>query len=460
MDFPLVAQQGSGYSTPLNAQRTVNLYPVLDPAGKRKVALYGTPGCAEWLDTENGPVRGSLTLNGVGYVVAGQKAFKITHSPAAATEIGTLNTDRGPVTIVTNGLQVLIADGEGSCDYLDGYGIIKPGGSFYVYDIDAETFAEAVYPPINSREAFYITSLADFTTVDALDFASAESSPDDLIRVFCDHGELMLFGSTSIEPWQNTGAQDFPFARLGSTRIERGLAGRHAVAKCDNSIFMLGDDLIPYRLDGYQPVRIGTEQVEFSIGRMTRTDDAEAFSYDQEGHKYFVLRFPTAGVTWLFDVATQLWHERSSRGVAWRATCHLVLGKAHLIGDAFSGKLLQMRTDLYAEDGEDLIALHVLPSAWSDMRKLNHNRFELDIEAGVGLESGLDPQIVLDWSDDGGRTWSNSLQRSAGKIGQYRRRAIWTRLGSSHVRNYRIRMSDPVKRVFTGASLEAPVMGY
>lgn len=450
MEIPLFTQSGEGYSTPLNAQRTVNLYPVI---ANGRGALYGVPGCVTWVTCGAGPVRGALSHKGVGYVVSGSGFYTVTEA-GTATLRGSLDTASGPVTLATNGLQVIVADDEATADYMDGYGILKPGGQFWVYDIAAATFEELELPDYPGGQSFYITSLVDFTTVDALDFASAEAAPDDLIRAFADHGDLILFGAESIEPWQNTGAADFPFERLGSTRIERGLAARYAVAKCDNSVFFLGDDLIPYRLNGYDPVRIGSEQVEYSIGRMSRTDDAIAFTYDQEGHKFFVLKFPTAGVTWVYDVATNMWHERSSNFGAWRANCYMKLGQRHLIGDESSGKLLELRTNLYDEDGDEIHAMHILPPVFNDMARVSHHRFELILETGVGLENGDDPQLVLDWSDNAGRTYGNQLQRSAGKVGEYDRRAIWLRLGSTICRHYRIQMTDPVKRVFIGASVD------
>lgn len=453
MELPFFSATSRGYSTPLNAQRTVNLYPVNING---RPAMFGTPGCVTWATCGDGPVRGMLVSKGVGYVVSGSGFYTVTDT-GTVTLRGSLESASGPVTLASNGLQVVVADGESTCDYMDGYGIFVPGGQFWVYDIAATTFAEAPLPDDPGGQAFYITSLVDFTEVDALDFASAESAPDDLVRAFADHGDLFLFGTSSIEPWTNTGAADFPFERQGSTRVERGLAAAHSVAKCDNSVFFLADDLIVYRLDGYSPVRVSNEGVEFSIGRMDRVDDAIAFTYDQEGHKFYALTFPTANVTWVFDVATQLWHERcsqSSTDKAWRARSYMKLGNRHLIGDATSGKLLELRTDLYDEDGDELVAQHVMPPAWDAMRMLEHAQFELIMEVGVGLEDGSDPQAVLEWSDDAGRTYGSQMQRSVGKVGQYAGRVQWNRLGSSIVRHYRITMTDPVKRVWIGAAVE------
>lgn len=451
MDIPLIGPQGRGYSAALNAQRTVNLYPVVDPAGKHAPALFGTPGCVSWVTVGAGPIRGALEFDGVGYVVSGG-AFYTVSSAGTATSRGELETLVGAVSMVTNGLQVLIADGECSVAYLDNYGIVKPGnGNFYVYDIASATFAPMSPPDVPSGQSFYVTDLGDFTSVDALAFASAESAPDDLVRVFADHGELWLFGSNSAEVWRDD-AGDFPFVRVA--QAERGIAARHSVAKFDNSVLWLGDDRVPYRADGYQPVRASQNQahVEYSIGRMAVVDDAIAFTYDQDGGKFYALKFPTEGVTWVLDAASGLWHERSSNGGAWRANAYMRLGARHLIGDEGSGKLLEIRTDLYDEDGDDLIAQHILPVIASDRDPIAHDRFELDVETGVGLEDGTEGSVLLDWSDDAGGSWSNRLARSMGAIGKRRQRLVWNRLGYALARNYRLTISAPVKRVIIAAS--------
>ncbi len=73
---------------------------------------------------------------------------------------------------------------------------------------------------------------------------------------------------------------------------------------------------------------------------------------------------------------------------------------------------------------------------------------QIDVEAGVGLSTGQgsDPQIILQWSDDGGHTWSNEHLLSAGKQGEYGKRAMLKQpLGRSRDRVFKVAMSDPVK---------------
>ncbi len=71
---------------------------------------------------------------------------------------------------------------------------------------------------------------------------------------------------------------------------------------------------------------------------------------------------------------------------------------------------------------------------------------QLDMEVGLGLATGQgsDPQVMMRWSDDGGKTWSNEYMRSAGKQGEYKKRIIWRRLGRGRDRIFEFVVSDPI----------------
>jgi hypothetical protein len=406
-----------------------------------------------------GRVRGCLELNDIGYLVAGNGFYSID-ALGNYKQCGLIDSGTTPVNVETNGFQVAVCD----------------GSSLWIFDITTEVFAQITDPDFPGAQSFavldgyglfnkpgtgqfYITALLDFTNVDALDFATAESSPDDLLRVFSNGGTAWMFGKRTIEPWQNSGDQLFPFSRVGNVRIQRGLAGVNAVSECDGVPMFLGDNRIFYRLDGYSVNPISNEGVEFNVSRMSVVDDCIAMSYTQEGHLFCVFKFPTEKVSWVFDVGTGLWHERVTGGNSWRANCMMKLGNRQLIGDDSTPRLLEIRTDIYADDGQELVSTHVLPTIWEDNNKIRHASLEVDMESGIGSLLGSDPSMVLDWSEDGGRTYGNFLTRQFGKVGQYLYRAIWTRLGSSQERIYRLRISDPVKRVITGVSLNGTDKG-
>lgn len=85
-----------------------------------------------------------------------------------------------------------------------------------------------------------------------------------------------------------------------------------------------------------------------------------------------------------------------------------------------------------------------------------YSSFTLDYEAGVGLTigQGSDPELLLRWSDDGGHIWSDYHSIKVGKIGAYKHRAIWRRLGRSRSRIFEVVCSDPIKLVLIDGFLE------
>jgi hypothetical protein len=426
---------------------------------KSPVALFSAPGLASFASVGSGPIRGMHVMDGVLYVASGGEIYRVS-SAGTATLIGPIPADPGPVYMVDNGVQIFLVTnpngyivtsttitaitdydfpGAASCAYLDGYGIFND--------------------PDTGR--FYITGLNDFSAVDALDFATAESSPDDILRVFVDHRELWLFGSDSIEIWVNTGNADFPFERQPGTILERGTASGASVAKMDSSVFWLGSDKIIYRAQGYQPVRISTHPIEQAIAGYSTISDAEAFCYTLDGHAYYVLTFPTEGATWVYDASTQQWHERDSRASdvslgRWRAQSYAYCYGKHLVGDFTTGTVWEMSPFVYAEGDEDLVRMVQFPPLYAEGKRAFMSSLEVDMEVGVGLSSGQGsaPQIMLQWSDDGGNTWSNEHWRDIGGIGNYRTRVTWERLGSFRQRTIRLSVSDPVRCVIYSAQAE------
>ena len=141
-------------------------------------------------------------------------------------------------------------------------------------------------------QIIWVTSLLDGTSIDPLEFASAEGSPDGLVSLIVDHREVWLFGTNSVEVWYDAGLTDFPLTRIQGAYNEIGCAAAYSVAKLDNGLFWLGSDArgrgIVYRANGYTGQRISTHAVEFAIQSYNDISDAIAYTYQQEGHAFAV----------------------------------------------------------------------------------------------------------------------------------------------------------------------------
>lgn len=455
-------------SRPLLASRLVNLYPESVPpqarapavsGGKGKLVLYGTPGLKSFATAGTDTIRCMRPFGDYLYALSGLSLFRIDSSGNATICGGASLSNSGVAMMSDNGEQLALlcdgltytisgltitqvtdaqypAEGASSMDYIDGY---------------------TVWSRANGGQ-FFISGLYDTTAIDALDFATAESSPDTLLRVLVDHRQILLFGSRSIEPWVNVGASPFPFQRVAGAVLEKGTAAALSPAKIDNTVYWLGDDRMIYRLEGYRPVRVSTHAIEEAI-RVGTVSDAYAFTYAQGGHSFYVLTFPTLARTFVFDAATGLWHERQSGtglvNAVWNPRC-VAAAWGKIYAGSISGAVAELDLDTYADLGAALRWVVHTDPFYAEGRRAILTEAEIECELGVGLASGQgsDPQIMLRWSDDGGATWSNQRSEGIGATGVRRNRCSFHRLGVFRQRMLEFSGSDPVKRAIYGMRYE------
>lgn len=456
-------------SVNVDCQRCVNMYPEKHEVGGAKegevMCLIGTPGKLLKLTLAAGVVRGIYTAsNGRVFAVGANKLYEIS-STFVATELGTLNTTSGSVSMSDNGLHLVIVDGPNGYKFEFGTNIfanvIDPnfmGANFVTFQDGYFIFNKP------STGQFYISGLND-TTIDPLDFASSEGSPDPLVSIISVNRNIWALNEKTTEIFFNSGNADFPFQRVEGGFVNIGIAARFSVASDGENIFWLGQNTsgkgIVYMAQGYNPQRISTHAIEFAIQGYSDFSDATAFCYQMDGHRFYILNFPTANRTWCFDLSTGLWHERAYTNMGLlgrdRANYHTFGHGIHLIGDYENGKIYELSYDYNLDDGQYITRKRVAPHISSDGERVFHSEIKLDMETGVGLDGiqqGTDPQIMLKFSDDGGHSWSNEKWTTAGKIGRHKYRAEWRRLGSSRDRVYDITITDPVKVVLIGAELE------
>ena len=470
MKTPILGQ--SYVTRSLNAAdaRMVNLFPEIAIEGKEAAWLQRAPGLRLLATLGVGPIRGLWTFDGVGYVVSGNALYSIDDT-FTATLRGSI-TGTGPVSMSDNGTQLFIA-----CN-----------GPSYIYNASTHVLAQITDPDFpgagtvgyidgyfvfnepNSQK-IWVTDLLDGTAVDPLDFASAEGSPDGVVGLIVDHREVWVFGTNSVEVWYDSGATDFPLQRIQGAFNEIGCAATYSLAKLDNGVFWLGADArgrgIVYRANGYTGQRISTHAVEWHIQSYGNIDDAIAYTYQQDGHAFYVLTFPSAQKTWVYDVAADAWHERASGNenqYRHRSNCQMAFNSEIVVGDYANGNLYAFDLNVFADNGAAQKwerSWRALPPGQNNLKRSAHHSLQLDCQSGVGLNGsstvqGSDPQVMLRWSDDGGHTWSNEHWLSMGKIGESGYRTIWRRLGMTlkiRDRVYEVSGTDPVKIAVMGAEL-------
>lgn len=469
MQTPIIGSSYVARSVNAADNRLVNLFPeIVADGGKQPAFLQRAPGLRQLVQLPTGPVRGLWTFGDYAYAVSGNRFYKLD-SNWNYVDKGSVS-GVGPVNMVDNGTQLFIA----------------AGANGYIYNAGTDVFAQITDPDFagavgvgfldgyfvfsqpNSQK-FWVTALYDGTSVDPLDFASAEGSPDNLVTLIVDHREVWLFGTNSVEVWYNAGLPDFPLARIQGAFNEIGCQAAYSVAKLDNCLFWLGKDArgngIVYRSKGYTGERVSTHAVEWQIQQYTTLEDAVAYTYQQDGHAFYVLNFPTANTTWVYDVATGVWHERggweNNQFTRHRGQCQMNFANENVIGDYVAGILYAYDMTVYTEADtiqKWLRSWRALPTGQNNLKRTTQHSLQLDCESGVGIADGQgsDPQVMLRWSDDGGHTWSNEHWKSMGKMGAYNKRVIWRRLGMTlklRDRVYEISGTDPVKIAIMGAEL-------
>lgn len=450
-----------------NAQRCVNLYLEPDPTGRSPYVLYGTPGLRTLVTVGDGPIRAQVNAKENLLVVSGNGLYRI-QPDLTVTQLLTLVTSEGFVSIAEAGEQALIVDGTA------GYGVdLATWTAQQIADADFPTEPKTCcaidgYFITHSEgtQQFFVSEPFNVFSWNALQFASKEGSNDPILAVTADYRELYLIGSQTTEIWATVSSAEFPFERIQGAFIEHGAVAFASIGRMDSGVFFLGRDDVGQgrvlRMQGFQPQVISTPALQAELQTYATLEDAIGYCYQQGGHSFYVLSFPTARKTWCFDSLTETWHERMYRNPALgrnehhRSTCHALFNGLNVVGDRLSGKLFVLDPETIDDDGDPLISIRSSPHVYGGGKVGFCGTFELLMESGVGTASGQGsaPTATLRISRNGGRTFGVARQRTLGRAGEYEARARWNRNGRGRDFVFEVSISDPVKRVITGATVE------
>lgn len=503
---PWIGQSATYRDSKISDLKMMNCFAevVESKQGKTVLAARSTPGLRPFTTVPQGAygLRGLYTsFNGGCFAVRGDAFVQLFGPPPAPVVLrGTLQSTDGPVQMADNGSSILLVD--------ERHG--------YTYEMATGVFAQiqdAIFPGasrVDYLDGYFVFRVPESvrfgwsnllsTEWDSLNFASAEGSPDPLISLLVQHRELWLFGTHTTEVWSSSGIGETPFVRNQSVFLEVGCAASHSPARVGDTHCWLsatreghGQVLMA---TGYAHRRISTHSVEQALQGYAVLHDALAWGEQLEGHALYCLTFPHASATWVYDLTTDLWHERGQLDPAsggWArhpANCSTFALGQHLVGDVASGRIWALDPHTYDNDGAPLV-LEVSPPPLFDaegLRRIAQSRLELDAEVG-GLGGGpatasagmasllapwmggagghagtavpapdVHPHVGLFLSNDGGQTWGTEIARTLGALGKTRHHVEWHRLGAAHDRRCRIRISDPVKRVLLGLVTDVEVL--
>jgi hypothetical protein len=323
-------------------------------------------------------------------------------------------------------------------------------------------------------------------------FAAKAGYPDLLQTLIVNRHEILLLGSLKSEIWYDAGSPTFPFTPLPGAYIEHGIAAKYSLSSSDISVFWLGKDLqgqgVVFRQKGYWTTRISNHALEFAIRQMTDKGltiaDAIGYVYQQDGHVFYCLHFPSGDQTWVFDDSIQdpmmAWHQEAwtdPNGVLrrHRGNCFASLYGKQVVGDWENGTLYSLDLNTYTDNVLGVVypisCIRTFPHithgktrggqlAPANGGRLQFTRFWADLECGnspVDVD-GRPALVSLRWSDDRGKTFGQAVLQSAGSIGEYMTQPQWPGLGIARHRVYEISHSIAGAAALNGGWYDAQIL--
>jgi hypothetical protein len=465
MQIPLFGLGQKGKSATATAQRHLGLYAeIVADQDKSRIVFYGTPGLTLDYSFGDTPVRGSIAAGDFKYEVH-RGTFWEVNNAGIKTNRGSIATTSGRVQMSYNGTQIVLVDDVNAyCYTIATTAFATVASGLFANPIDV-TYQDQYFIYAFENGRFQISAPNDGTTVDALDFATAESNPDGLVRGIADHGEIVLLGNQTTEFWGNSGGQDFPYTNQRGSALEFGLAAAYSLVKYNDSLAGLFKSTMGQvqvmMMRGHALTPISTPEIDSIINGYATVSDATAFSYMEGGHPMYQINFPTAGTSWLFDSQSGLWSPLESGLSGGRSRAEIrtdYLNKVR-VTDYENGNVYTLDPDVYTDNGTPIPREIITRHFFQDGKRIAVKSLQIDFEMGQGLITGQgsDPQAMLQFSKDGGHTWSNEIWVSLGAIGAYTARAKWTRVCEGRDLVFKIRISDPIEVVITNAYMDMEV---
>jgi hypothetical protein len=430
---------------------------------------YPTPGLTTLVVSPNAaPVRGLYySSNGKLYAVVGNKVYYI-NSSWNMTLLGTMATSgTTPVGMQDNSTTLVIVDGT-----TNGY-LVDLTTNAFSQILDPNFYGATNVAYLDSFLIFnrpgtkqFYTTLSNNTIFDGLYYAQKTAAPDRLATLIVKRREIWLIGEKTTEVWHNVGGSAFPFASLPGTFVEHGTCAPYSVAKDGATVMWLTKNdrgqAVVMRTIGYDPQKVSTFALEAEWSTYSRVDDAIAYTYQSGGHVFYVLTFPTADKTWVYDAVENLWHQRAwmdSNGNLHRhrSNCHAFAYGRHVVGDFENGRIYEMSDQVYTDDGSPIRRIRSFPHLGSDAKRVIYNQFIADMEVGTANINLASPVVALRWSDTRGQSWGTPVEQTVGATGEFLTTVQWRRLGLARDRVFELSWSQPYRTALNGAYVDFTV---
>jgi hypothetical protein len=446
------------------------------PGAKNRFHYLPTPGQQAFATVTDVGTRALFSMNNFTRAVIGTGHYSLA-TPGVATKLGTLVQDNNPATISYNGVagnRLMITSG-GNVYYenlttnalTQVAGVVGTMGGMidgYFVAFDA-TVPQIRISPLNDGAGVW----------DPTQFQQRSIAPDPWRAMVLDgNRQIWLIGEQTSEVWTDFGSFPFPFAPIPGAVIKSGTCAPFSAAAASDRVLWLeqtssGAGKV-VAAKGYSAQRVSTHAVEKAIASyalMSTINDAEALVYQDQGHEFYVLNFPSANASWALDLtvadslgAAYAWHRRGvwvpgqNQFTLWAPRVHCYAFGRHLVGSRGSSTIATMDVTFGSElDGSAIRRMRRTAGLFNEHQPITVQNLEFYFETGLGLQSGQgsDPMVMLRSSRDGGRTWGNERTRTAGRVGAYQTRVRFSRCGTSEDRVDEITVSDPTPWRLTDA---------
>jgi len=288
-----------------------------------------------------------------------------------------------------------------------------PGNAFVGADRVEYLDTFLIFNKKATPQFYWTLSLAVAFDPLALDIANKSSFTDLLVTLVVAKREIWLLGELTTEIWYDVGATDIgagssQFAPVQSVFVDHGCAAKYSAAEYDNGVYWLTRDRQGHGFvvlgAGYQTKRISTYAIEAEIAGYARIDDAIGYCYQLAGHTFYVLTFPSADHTWVYDTTTGLWHEwlwidTNGEEHRHRSNCYWpVNGTTPVVGDWQNGNLYALDNTVFTDHGQPIKRVRSFPHTLNDGKRVFYRQFLADIDAGLSSAVGGGSLTLLDAS--------------------------------------------------------------
>lgn len=458
-----IGPEAQSRSRAWSSQSSINFYIDRQRSGRTGEALMPWPGEKTWSEGTPGDSRGMWCMAGVPYIVSGTTLFSMDDT-GTKTTIGTIpGTQR--CSFATDGVNLAIRT-ENTTYVYNGTTLTK------VVDSDlevAQTVAmlnnQFIYQGTGKR--FGVADAGDPTSIDGLNYGSAEAVGDDLVQVYAFQSRVYMICQTSLEVWQNPiSATNPPLERIEGTTSNVGTPSPFSAANTTNYMYFVGSDDVVYRISAYQPEPVSDSAIS-RVLRESVTSDSEGYTLVLEGQWFYIINLPTSNITLLYSESTNEWTRLSTgkyggkhliKGYCFAYGRHLVLGDG-------SGTVYEWDFNTYKSDTQVLIRERISApinaiAAGLPGERLLMSHIDLIMETGVGNVDEQDPQIMVSFSYDGGRTFSKEYWPRIGRASESLRRIKVDNLASFYDVVVKVRVSDPNFISIHGASIALKTAGH